>query len=85
MDGIDFQLVISDANSTIESQFIAADAEFLLNDLRGAFNRLIELIRTNSGKERDLVRDRLVELFEIAGSTHPDVVSARTSLANALF
>jgi putative thioredoxin len=46
---------------------------------------LIELIRTNSGKERDLVRDRLVELFEIAGSTHPDVVSARTSLANALF
>jgi putative thioredoxin len=85
MDGVDFQLAISDANSSIKSQLIAADAEFLLNDLRGAFNRLIELIRSNSGKERDLVRDRLVELFEIAGSTHPDVVSARTSLANALF
>jgi putative thioredoxin len=85
MDGVDFATAISTSNNAIDSQLIAADAQFLMNDLAGSFSRLIELIRTNTGKDRDIVRDRLVELFEIAGATNPAVISGRTALANALF
>ena len=85
MDGADLESLITSADQSIESQLAAADAEFLLNKLPDAFSRLIELVRLNSGKERDQVRDRLVELFEIAGPTDPAVISGRTALANALF
>lgn len=85
MDGADFESLITSADQSIASQLAAADAEFLLNKLPDAFSRLIELVRLNSGKERDQVRDRLIELFEIAGPTDPAVISGRTALANALF
>jgi putative thioredoxin len=85
MDGIDFEAAISTASTDIPAQLTAADAEFLMNQYSQAFARLIELIRSNTGKDRDLVRDRLVELFEIAGPTDPAVISGRTALANALF
>lgn len=85
MDGVDLESLIAAADNSLESQLAAADAEFLMNQLTDSFNRLIELVRANSGKERDQVRDRLIELFEIAGPTDPAVISGRTALANALF
>lgn len=85
MDNQDFETVITNAAASIESQLLAADAEFLMNQYKEAFTRLIEVIRINSGKEREQVRDRLIELFEIAGPTDPAVIAGRTALANALF
>lgn len=84
-DGIDLTNAVSNPDSSVESQFLAADAQFLMNDLAGAFTRLIELVKVTSGKDREQVRDRLVELFDIIGPTDPAVVKARTQLANALF
>ena len=84
-DGLDFEQAVHTAGADIESQFKAADAQFMMNDFAGAFNRLVELVRNNQGKERELVRDRLLELFDIAGPTDPAVIKARTDLANALF
>lgn len=84
-DGLDFASAIANADSSLDSQFIAADAQFLMNDLSGAFTRLIDLVKVTSGKEREQVRDRLVELFDIIGPTDPTVIKARTQLANALF
>ena len=85
MDGVDFEVAMNTSSSDLEPQLTAADAQFLMNDFAGAFSRLIELVKTTSGKEREQVRDRLLELFEIAGPTDPAVVRGRTSLANALF
>ncbi|MEN9741575.1 MAG: hypothetical protein RIR66_531 [Actinomycetota bacterium] len=85
MDGVDFETAMNTSASDLESQLTAADAQFLMNDFAGAFNRLIELVKATAGKEREQVRDRLVELFEIAGPTDPAVVRGRTALANALF
>lgn len=84
-DGIDFEQAVNTSNTDIESQLKAADAQFMMNDFTGAFNRLIELVKNNQGKEREQVRDRLLELFDIAGPTDPAVIKARTDLANALF
>ena len=85
MDGVDFEQAMNTSATDIESQMKAADAQFLMNDFAGAFSRLIELVKVTSGKERDQVRDRLVELFDIAGPADPAVVRGRTALANALF
>ncbi|MDQ6938298.1 MAG: tetratricopeptide repeat protein, partial [Actinomycetota bacterium] len=37
------------------------------------------------GDERDVVRDRLVDYFELLGPDEPLVPAARRRLANALF
>lgn len=84
-DGIDFESAIKSADSSMESQLRAADAQFMLNDFAGAFTRLIELVKATSGKDREQVRDRLIELFDIAGPSDPAVIKARAQLANALF
>ena len=85
MDGVDLASAIANAGADIGSQLIAADAQLMQNDFAGAFSRLIELVKNTSGKEREQVRDRIIELFDIAGPTDPAVVKARTALANALF
>ena len=85
MDGVDFEVAMNTSSSDLEPQLTAADAQFLMNDFAGAFSRLIELVKTTSGREREQVRDRLLEFFEIAGPTDPAVVRGRTALANALF
>ena len=85
MDGVDLGLAVANAGTDTESQLTAADALFMQNDFSGAFNRLIELVKATAGKEREQVRDRLIELFDIAGPTDPAVIKARTALANALF
>lgn len=84
-DGIDLQQVIESADESVDSQLAAADAEFLMNDYAAAFTRLITVVSSTSGKERDAVRLRVLQLFDIAGPTDPAVVTSRQALTNALF
>ena len=84
-DGIDLASAIAQATpADIESQLRAADAQALQGAWSEAFARLIELVRLTSGDERERVRNRLVELFTLAGED-PSVPVARTALASALF
>jgi len=46
---------------------------------------LIDAVRAESGANRERVRARLLELFDVVGTTDPRVLRARTSLASALF
>ena len=46
---------------------------------------MIALIRDTAGAERDAVRVRLLELFEIVGPADPAVLKARRDLMSALF
>jgi len=50
-----------------------------------AFGRLVDLVRVTRGDERERVRLRLVDLFEVVGGEDPRVVAARRQLANALY
>jgi putative thioredoxin len=67
------------------AQLAAADLEFATGDVNGAFDRLIEAVRRTSGPDRDALRGRLVELFELLPATDPRLTRARSSLASALF
>jgi putative thioredoxin len=73
------------APDDVQLQLAAADAELANNQVEAAFDRLITLIRRLRGEERDPVRDRLVEYFELLGPDDPRVGPARRNLANALF
>ncbi|MGM0385032.1 MAG: thioredoxin [Actinomycetota bacterium] len=83
LDGLDPAAVIAGArDGDPESQLLAADAELATGQYRAAFDRLIDVVRTG---DREQARRRLVEYFDIVGSSHPDVVSARRMLAAALY
>ncbi|MFT0847509.1 tetratricopeptide repeat protein [Actinomycetaceae bacterium L2_0104] len=69
----------------IDLHLAAADIECYSRHADSAFTRLIDVIRVTSGKERDRVRERLLELFEIVGADDPSVGAARRALASALF
>ena len=83
-DNMDFDAVLATDASQIDNALSIADALFILNKYQEAFAVLIEVIRNNPNS-RDALRQRLLELFEIAGPTDPDVIKGRTALANALF
>jgi len=46
---------------------------------------LLGLVRRVSGEDRDAVRERLIEYFDLLGPDDPRVAPARRALANALF
>jgi len=79
-------LALADAApDDIDANFAAADAQILGQDVTGAFDRLIGLVKRTAGDERIRVRTRLIELFELFDPADPDVIAGRRNLANALY
>jgi putative thioredoxin len=70
---------------SVEAQLAAADAELAANQVDAAFARLIALVKRLRGDERNPIRERMVEYFELMGPDDPRVGPARRDLANALF
>lgn len=68
-----------------EAQIAAADLDLVGGHVDDAFGRLIETVARTAGDDRDAVRRRLLELFELVGADDPRVVGARRALARALF
>jgi putative thioredoxin len=81
----DAAAVADAAPGDIDAAFAAADVQILNQDVGGAFERLIALVRSTSGDERTRVRTRLIELFELFDPADPEVVAGRRNLANALY
>ncbi|MBF6063562.1 tetratricopeptide repeat protein [Nocardia terpenica] len=69
----------------IDAAFAAADMELFNQEPESAFNRLIALIKRTAGDDRNRVRSRLVELFDLFETADPVVVAARRKLATALY
>lgn len=74
-----------DRPEDVEAQFAVADLDVVGGQVEDAFARLIDLVKVTVGDDRDQVRERLVDLFEVVGSEDPRVPQARQALASALF
>ncbi|EPD54500.1 MULTISPECIES: tetratricopeptide repeat protein [unclassified Streptomyces] len=88
VQGLDPQQVRRDAADRpgdAQAQITAADLDLVGGHVEDAFGRLIDTIRRTAGDERDTVRLRLLELFEVVGTDDPRVASSRRALARALF
>ncbi|MEU5365489.1 tetratricopeptide repeat protein [Streptomyces sp. NPDC005925] len=75
----------ADRPSDARAQIAAADLDLVGGHVDDAFGRLIDTVRVTFGDERDAVRLRLLELFEVVGAEDPRVITARRALARALF
>jgi putative thioredoxin len=84
-DGRDLTEDIEKMTLETDAVLQAADATFLMGDFADAFALLIEHLKNVTGAQRDQTRERVLELFEIAGPADPAVVKARIALTNALF
>jgi putative thioredoxin len=86
-DGLDVAAAMARATSPddVDAALLVSDVEVLDGLVDEAFARLIDAVRTTSGPDRDRVRARLLELFEVIGNGDPRVLKARTALASALF
>ncbi|MDH6224907.1 MULTISPECIES: tetratricopeptide repeat protein [Streptomyces] len=67
------------------AQIAAADLDLVGGHVEDAFGRLIDTVRRTAGDDREAVRVRLLEMFEVVGGDDPRVVAARRALARALF
>ncbi|MER7918201.1 MULTISPECIES: tetratricopeptide repeat protein [unclassified Streptomyces] len=88
VQGMDPQKVrreAADQPKDADAQIAAADLDLVGGHVEDAFGRLIETVQRTAGDDRDAVRRRLLELFEVVGSEDPRVIGARRALARALF
>ncbi|MFJ5154102.1 tetratricopeptide repeat protein [Streptomyces sp. NPDC088353] len=88
VQGLDAQRVRKEAAekpADVQAQIAAADLDLVGGHVEDAFSRLIDTVRRTAGEDRDAVRLRLLELFEVVGAEDPRVTGARRALARALF
>ncbi|GHF61719.1 tetratricopeptide repeat protein [Streptomyces griseosporeus] len=88
VQGLDPQRVRKEAAeqpADVRAQIAAADLDLVGGHVEDAFGRLIDTVQRTAGDDRDAVRLRLLELFEVVGADDPRVTAARRALARALF
>ncbi|MFF1903168.1 tetratricopeptide repeat protein [Kitasatospora sp. NPDC058218] len=88
VEGLDLATVRAAAAADpkdVGAQLKAADLDLVGGHVEDAFGRLVATVGRTFGEDRDTVRLRLLELFEVIGSEDPRVTAARGALARVLF
>lgn len=75
----------AEAPNDVPAQLLVADLDVTGGHVDDAFDRLLTLVPRVFGDDRELVRQRLLDLFAVVGPTDPRVAQARRRLATALF
>jgi putative thioredoxin len=69
----------------ITATLAAADAEFASDEVDEALARLLAAVKAAAPEDREQLRNRLVEFFELLGPDDPRVAPTRRELGRALF
>ena len=86
IEGLDPVLTLKNAKADdLTSQLMCADIQIASGDLSGAFDRLLAVIKSNTGDQRDKAKAHLIALFNLVDPTDPRLVKARSELASVLF
>ncbi|HEY9356430.1 MAG TPA: tetratricopeptide repeat protein [Arthrobacter sp.] len=69
----------------LDAQLGVADVDVAGGHVEDGLNRVVSFIGRNFGPERETARVRLLELFDVVGTTDARVAKARQNLARVLF
>jgi putative thioredoxin len=83
LDGI--RSAAASAPDDLQAQLDVADLDLSGGHIDDAFDRLLTFFPKLDADGKKLVRERLVELFEVVGIDDPRVVAARRRLTNLLY
>jgi putative thioredoxin len=72
-------------DASLDDIMAAADSAVAVGEFAVGFGRILEALRTATPDEKDRLRLRLLDLFEVAGPDDPAVGQARRRLASLLF
>ncbi len=84
LDQADLQRRVQAGDDSRETRLALADLLIASGDVDNGLGGLIDLVKRSSGDEREEIRQRLLEFFDMLGE-HPSVAPARRALASALF
>ena len=84
-EGEALRQLAADEPDNLTAQLGVADLDLAGGHVEDALNRVVAFIGRNFGPERETARVRLLELFEVVGTTDERVGKARQALARVLF
>ncbi|PNH84671.1 tetratricopeptide repeat protein [Arthrobacter sp. AFG20] len=84
-EGEALRQLAADEPDNLTAQLGIADLDLAGGHVEDALNRVVAFIGRNFGPERESARVRLLELFEVVGTTDERVGKARQALARVLF
>ena len=86
IEGLDPVLTLKNAkDDDLTSQLMCADIQVASGDYEAAFDRLLKVIKTMAGDDRDKAKNHLISLFNLVDPADPRLIKARAALASALF
>ena len=88
LEGLTLEGVRADAAAQpgdLQAQLRVADLDLSGGHIEDAFLRLLERFAESHDEDRAVIRERLLELFEVVGVADPRVIAARGRLANLLY
>jgi putative thioredoxin len=75
----------ADEPDNLDAQLGVADLDVAGGHVEDGLGRVVAFIGRNFGPERETARVRLLELFDVVGTSDPRVAKARQNLARVLF
>jgi putative thioredoxin len=70
---------------SLQDQLMASDIELAQGMYQQAFDRLLKVMRTFTGEDKNKAKDHLLALFKLVDPKNPALIKARQELASALF
>ena len=87
-EGLELNIVVEESKKSpqdIVLQLKAADIEIVNGGVEAAFSRLLTLIKTCTGDDKNKVKTHLLNLFALVDQGDPRLISARKELASSIF
>ena len=86
IEGLDPVLTLKNSKvDDLTSQLMCADIQVASGDYQAAFDRLLQVIKSMAGEDRDKAKNHLISLFNLVDPADPRLIKARAALASALF
>jgi putative thioredoxin len=75
----------ADDGDDVAAALTVADLDMAHGHVEDAIGRLVDLVRRTAGEERETLRTRLLDLFDVLDPDDPRLAKGRRALASALF